>query len=264
MNRFIPLLLCLIVGCGSANAGFLASPSQKPRSQPTPKVEKIVRDNPTPVTPVISLPEKITANPGAWIVLKAITNCPHVVWLNEDDNLNVLPEELLSDPFVTVASCIIPGEYRIKAIAALADQPVQSNWCIITVLGAQPPPGPGPAPVPPVPPVPPTPVVVKSANLTVVTLDDATKRTPALAAMLGDPYWQIMATKGHTRRQYNTTNQDAMTTYAEQLRLNGGLPCVIIMDSKTLKWLNKSPDDLKLPANPQSLKALISKYTDNL
>ncbi len=191
-----------------------------------------------------------------------------------------------------MAWALTPGEYGVRAYGGDSI----SNECIVVVTenesakpgppgprgppgpagpkgdkgdtgetGPPGPPAPGPNPPPGPGPNPPTPIV-KAVKLIVRTVDNAELRgrTPGLARFMADPYWQTVRSKGHDVRQFNSTNADAMSAYDEQIRLNGGLPTIIIMDAVGNRWLNKDQADLKLPGSASSLKALLMKFTDNI
>lgn len=216
------------------------------------------------VQPELHMPDVIEGEPDDFIKIKAETNCEEIVFYPVTKGLKVFPREFLNPEVAKAATIVIAkleGDYTMIAVGALNSKVAGPVEFIVRVGHApQPPPGPGPGPIPPGP----NPPVVKVQNLMIITLDDAVKRNPGIAAVLTDPYWQQIATKGHQRRQYNTTNAEAVSTYAEQLKANGGLPVVIVLDAATMKWLNRSPEELKLPANAASLKTLLARYTDNL
>lgn len=288
MNRFLPLLLCLLVGCtwahGSTSDKTLKSKAARVKADPAPDPIPPSPNPPEPppvVVPSVSLPATLTVKAGGWLFITAATNCQHVIWLEDDpeNNLNVFPEELLVNKFVTVVSSMVPGEYRIMAVAAAADQPAESNWCVITVTGAQPPPAP-PTPLPtpnpptPNPPNPPAPVPVTAAKLLIVVITDANKPTTQVDALFSDPYFAIgsgrlvpadsLWAKGHRYVRYTSASTPAgvpvTTTYAAQIAANGGYPPIILMDQVTHKVLN-SGADLALPASVSSFKTLIARYT---
>jgi hypothetical protein len=197
---------------------------------------------------------------GSWLPIEADTNCHKAIFETPDDNLNIFPDGQLADPLKTVVSAIVPGQYRIKAIAASADVPVMSAWCIITVTGAQPP----PAPVPPKPdpqpfPVPPPPAP-QTVNLRVITIDDVTARTPATAAILADPFWYTLKSPQVQWLKKDLNSTSTKSNYADVIRLNGGVPCVGIWNADTNQWLNNNADDTKLPATIDGLKTLLRKY----
>jgi hypothetical protein len=260
-----------------------AEPEPQPQPQPTPEPAPTPvppqpvppPDPPPPVIPTVILPSVVTANPGAWIKLKAVTNCKHVVWVNDDTtgNLNVLDSEMLTDPFLTIASSIVPGQYRIKAVAALADQPVQSDWCVITILGARPPPPvppdpPKPPPTPPEPTPPPEPVPPPeppaSAALSLVTIDNFAARSKATSALMADrKYWDSLKAVGHSYWIMDSNNTVQTAAYKPQVDAAGGIPIIMIVDSKgKLLAAVRFPMDAAGKANPSKdwVNSLIAKY----
>lgn len=291
MKRFVPLLLCVIVGCAEVSGGIhpfgtgrtAEKPAVKEVAAVTPAPDPAVADmqrraaaaSPLAARPLYSaadpaerhlvLPQIIEGEVDDWIVIRPDTNYPVVKYISLDRGLKVFPSGMLSSHVDTVVEAKAAGDYRMAAIAAEGDEPTDPLMFIVRVGHApQPPPGPGPQPPGPNPPGPTPPPVVKAAKLIVVTIDDAKKRTPELTKTLMDPYWQMIRSKGHRVDQYNATNANVMETYAPQIKANGGLPTIVIMDAAGNKWLNKDPADQKLPANAESLKALLQKFTDNL
>lgn len=265
-------LLILIYLAGTVSAGWSLAPkpapahrmaavrvgddpSPQPSPQPAPEPP---RPAPAPdVRPYVALPASLTVPAGGWLSIDAETNCREVKFKSPDTGLNLFPEGKLADPFGTVVSSLVPGQYRIMAFAAMADVPAVSDWCIITVTGAQPPPGPGPGPGPgPTPP----PAPVTAAKLWIITVDDATARTQATAAVLGQTAaWREFTTAGHSYRQLNKTTPEAAAFTKFTSQVKG--PCLILMDADTKKVLNNTPADLALPATMDGVKALVAKYT---
>jgi hypothetical protein len=240
----------------------------------TVKVKPPSRSRASADAPQLSL-QDYTVTVGEHLLIEAQTNCVNVkFFLMDGPGLSQLPS-VTSDgtpvlnPALTKAIVVqgtVPGEYRLLAYASLNDVLTPPVIATITVEGhgPQPPPGPGPGPQPPPAPTP-TPVV-KSAKLFVFTIDNAEKRTAALTRVLNDPYWFALQAKGHSFAKYNTTRADVMGVCATELKANGGdgVPIIIIRDAATNKWLNKDPADLRMPADAASLKALISRYTDQV
>lgn len=225
MKRHLSLLLLVaVVGCSAANGGPLfitSSPGKGPtkdvattttttkpavkESQTTAPSHRAAADVVPTFTPSLTLPAALNVKAGKWLFVTATTNCAHVIWEVYDptDDLSIFPEEMLTNPFMTVISSNVPGQYRIKAIAAVADQPVESDWCVITVLGAQPPPNP-PDPPKPQPPAPPVPVV--TGPLQIVVIENYAGRTQA-GASLDIAYWQKIRGAGNTVYLMDSNNQ---------------------------------------------------------
>lgn len=274
VTRVLPLLFCFLLS-SSVEADIFAR--AKPKTEVKTKISnEIASVSGSPASklrvdpiPTISLPESISANPGAWIVLRAVTTCPHILWVNDDTSgdLNVLDSELLADPYVTIASSVVPGEqYRIKAIAASADVPIQSNWCVITINGPRPPPGPSPdptpTPTPPTPgptppPAPPTPVI--TGPLQIITLDNAAARTPAIASVVGNiNYWQAIRKAGNSIYLMDSNSPQA-GQYAAWVQKAGGLPIVMFGSLDANKKLVIAGVE-KLPPDTNGMNTLILKY----
>lgn len=252
-------------------------PSPPPDPVPVPPTPQPLPPVPNPVIedPYLELPAQIDADIGDWVEVTAKTNCKRVTWRVIDRGLKKFPDRQLIDPLSTVVSSLIPGSYRLEGIAARGDVPIYAET-IIVLHGPQPPPAPTPVPVPPqpAPPVPvPTPTPVPpppappsnptAAKLWIVTVDNVLSRDAKTAQVLTNvTFWSDLKNQGHQWMKLNTTEK-AAAAYATQVKANGGVPCVIIMDaSKTdHNWLNQNPDDMKLPGTVEGLKALISKYT---
>jgi hypothetical protein len=277
MNWKLVVAMLVCMGCGSVEGEWSLSPrkavvpavivdpqpvppSPSPPPQPTP-IPPVVK------TPYVSLPPMLTVKAGGWLPIEADTNCPKVIFETPDDDLNLFPDGQLSDPLKTVVSAIVPGQYRIKAIAAMADVPCMSQWCIITVTGAQPPPPPpppGPPPGPTPDPTPNPPAPFTTANLWIVTVDDVTVRSPATAKILTDPFWFTLTLPRFQYAKLDLNSTGVKNSYADLLQLNGGQPAIGIFDMKSRVWLNQNAADTKLPATVDGLKTLIRKYGGQL
>ena len=132
MNKMIAILVFLL-----CSAGLLAEP------------------------PRIKTPETISGHVGGFIVLRAETDGPSVVFYPIDAGLNVFPQELLVDKKATVVTASHPGRYRILCYTGNQDGPSLPSITTVIVSSPQPgptPPEPSPPPTPPEPsPVPPNP-----------------------------------------------------------------------------------------------------------
>lgn len=219
---------------------------------------------PPPAPPEIelTLPDIIPGDPGTFITVNAVTNCAEVEFFALDKGLAVFPRKMLTTATATVVTAVQPGDYRLLAYTAMGDVPSAPVQTIVRVGHApQPlpvPPGPQPPPVPP-PPAP-TPGIETASQLWIVVVDDITRRQPATAAILADPIWRSFMAAGHQYRQYDTADPKSKD-FKTQLDANGGQPVIVLMSRANNHWLNKNPDDLKLPATPAGVQALVNKYT---
>lgn len=271
------LILLCIAGCAQAAAESpsrmfeLKRPAKSaaavmPRQEPIADIEPPamasvavkMRDEPLdPPAPSLSLPESVAGDVGAFISVKATTNGSDVRWVALDKGLNVFPAEQLRDSRGTVVTSSAAGNYRLLAYTALGGVPSDPRICMVVVNGAQPPPEP---PVPPKPPDPPKPPVVVPQNLWIVTVDDWGARTPTVAAMMSNvTLWQGFTAQGHQFRQLNKTDPAVAAKFSEQIKLNGGIPIVVLM-TQDGTWLNKDPADMKFPATTEGMAALVRKY----
>jgi UDP:flavonoid glycosyltransferase YjiC (YdhE family) len=236
-------------------------PVPPPDPNPEPKPAPIEE----PESPFIELPERVEGDVGNFIQVKAKTNGSEVRWFAADKGLNVFPAGSLRDSKTTVVTSMTPGEYRLVAYTALGNEPSDPVTTRIVVTGhaPQPPPQPTPQPVPPPqpPPPPPQPPVVTASQLWIVTIDDAAARTDQIASVLGDTqFWYGLKAQGH--KFINLDKRDPqIANYKAQIDANGGIPCVVIMDAATSKWLNKTPADMRLPTTTAGVQQLVSKYT---
>lgn len=301
MKRFLPILLLLIVGCANGQANDSGTPAAVHHFKAAP-VKAVFKADPAPQASV-TLPESLTVKAGNWKFITADTTLPHIKWIIGDatDDLNMLPEELLVKPLITGVWSMTPGEYRIMAVGADASQqPIESNWCIITIIendaakpGPPGPPGPrgppgeqgpkgdtgpqGPPGGDPVPPPPDPQPPVKAARLVLIFIVEAGKPSPVAGALLSDPYFAVgsgklipadsLWAKGHRYLPYTSAsvagNGPISSIYAREIAASGSYPLVIIMNADTMDWLNRSPADMRLPPNVAGMKALLSRYTPN-
>jgi hypothetical protein len=254
-------------------------PGPGPQPQPQP--------NPVPVQPELELPATVEGDAGTFIPIKGKTNGKEVKWVSMDKGLAVFPAGMLRDATATVVQSAVGGQYRLLAYTARGDVPSDPVVVMVVVHGPQPPPNPVPPnPVPPGPgpqpnPVTPAPTppdgVLKSSNLWIIPIDDISKRSayPQVAALLTDTkFWYAQKAAGHQFEIVNITDTRNMARFKTQIDLNGGLPCVVIMDANVTtwtdkngvkqtgnRWLNQDPKDLALPANTASMQALINKFS---
>lgn len=228
-----------------------------PAPEPTPPEPP---PDPKPVAPAtIELPPTLTGTTGDWLELSAKLNWepvsrPVIVFDSPDvgKGIKVFPANQLLDPTKTVFEGVIPGQYRIRAIAARADVPIFSNWCIITITGAQPPPAPTPPPGPMPPPAP----VPTASKLWIVTFDNVTATTPQTASVRGNiAFWNGLKAQGHSFKHMNITQAEA-AGFAQYVKK---LPAIVIMDPNTKKVLNA--DELDLPPTIDGVTALVKKYS---
>ncbi len=303
MKRFLPLLLCILVGC----AGAHGSAPDKTNTAAVHRVKAGPVDPPPgpppDALPTIRLPETLTIKVGKWVTITADTTLPRVRWIksDDDDDLNVEDEDFYPQPLKTRIWSMSPGEYRLMADGADSNRnAVHSNWLVVTVVesessrpgppGPRGPPGPqgergpkgdkgdpGGDPVPPEPNPPDPQPPVKAARLLLIFIVEAGKPSPAAGALLSDSYFAVgngklippdsLWAKGHRYRAYTSAsvagNGPISSIYAQPIAAAGSYPLVIIMNADTSDWLNRSPADMKLPPNVAGMKALLSKYTVN-
>lgn len=98
----------------------------------------------------LTLPDKITGQPGAFIQVPATTTGAVVKWYAVDPGLNLFPVDLLKNTKTAVVVAPNAGSYRLLAYTSDASGPSDPAVCTITVVSPTP-------PVPPTPPTPPTP-----------------------------------------------------------------------------------------------------------
>ena len=158
------IIVLMLVG---SPAGWRAFAQTPPAPKP-PAPEPI----PAPVIPSaeLTLPMQVTGEVGAFIRVRATTDCKTVKWLAMDPGLNVFPADLLKNSLSTVVIGGKPGVYRLLAYTAWGDEP--SNPAITMVIVTAPvDPTPGPGPNPPTP-NPPTPAPGQISVLIVDNVDD--------------------------------------------------------------------------------------------
>ena len=97
------------------------------------------------------LPPEVKGQPGAFIQVPAMTDCPHVMWYSPDVGLNVFPVQLLKDSKTAVVTATSPGRYRLVAWVAKDSEPSSPAVCVVVVGDAPEPQPPGPGPKPPEP-----------------------------------------------------------------------------------------------------------------
>lgn len=100
----------------------------------------------------LKLPTEVKGEPGAFVPIKAETDCATVKWIAIDAGLNLFPVELLKDTKTAVVSSTKAGRYRVFAVAAKGDIPTDPAICVVVIgtptPGPTPDPGPGPTPGP--------------------------------------------------------------------------------------------------------------------
>jgi hypothetical protein len=103
----------------------------------------------------LKVPERVTGEPGAFLVVKADTDGTACRWLALDAGLNVFPPDMLTDKRATVVTAHRAGRYRLLCYTAVGNEPSEPALCLIVVGEPGPEPGPGPGPGPgPEPPAP--------------------------------------------------------------------------------------------------------------
>lgn len=158
--------------------------------------------------PYVKLPATVQGAPGSFITIPADTNGNAVAWRAVDPGLNLFPVSLLKDTKTAVVTGSTPGNYRVWAYTALADQPSDIAECVVTI--GKPPPGPGPGPGP-------TDPLTKALQ----AAKDA-DADPTNFAVLVAAYKAMALTAG---QQPVKTNADAVAWIRSQIHLpQGSLP----------------------------------------
>ncbi len=252
-------------------------PQPGPMPQPVPPQPQPAPPDPHPaILPVLAVANYV-GDVGQHILVRADTNCSNVKFFVIDQKgLSLIPPDGITTapvPDAIVVQASAPGQYRMLAYASLNDITTNPVLFTITVTGLapQPPPAPQPQPQPqpqPLPPAPaPQPAPVTAAKLWIVTVDDVSARTEVTAAVLGDVIlWAqdgragSLKAQGHQWVKLNVTDPQ-VPNFDKMLKLNGGIPCVVILDAMTKKWLNQSASDTRLPNTVAGMQALINKYS---
>lgn len=290
VKYLIPVCLCLVAGnsWGGWTLGAKPNTPVPVRLQPVPQTEPLPAARPaeagTAVTlngqafrvgqaaadpeptpgpvspPQVTLPATYKSAMGL-VILKAECNYPEMysglVWESPDD-LEFHSDAIELKPGYILATAQTPGEKRLRAIGAIGNKPALSDWCVITVQGAQPPPQPEPKPDPKPDPQPqPGPT---AAKLWIVTITDSV--TPReISAVLGDvATWQGFKAAGHQYIQLDSRDPQAAPYLPWMAKAGGSTVC--LLDAVTKKCLNcNQPADLKIPTTAAGLKTLINKYS---
>jgi hypothetical protein len=100
----------------------------------------------------ISLPPKVQADPGTFIVVQAQTKGDVVRWYCTTPGLSMIPPALLKDTKTVVLIASKPGTYTLICWTALNGQPTDHACCQIVVGQSPEPPTPTPTPGPTPPP----------------------------------------------------------------------------------------------------------------
>jgi hypothetical protein len=210
--------------------------------------------------PVVSLPAKVEAQPGAMVKIQASTNAGQVWWDCSSGGQLI--------PLDSEHSCIFDapkeGVYQVEALVAKSSKIARAH-CTILVGQAPPPVPPGPQPpVPPVPPPGPAPIPEAGFRVLVVLPHQAKLPREQLDALLSQEVRQYLDSKcvvgpdGKTKEwriwdeTTNPGNESALWQAAFK-RSRQGLPWIVISTGQ-------AGYEGPLPANKDDLLQLLKKY----
>lgn len=193
----------------------------------------------TAAPPTLTLPDKVTGAPGAFVTVSAMTTGKSVSWLVLDQGLNLFPVNLLKDSHTAVVTSGTPGIYRLLAVTALGDEISVPAICAVTILASTPPPAPTPSPTPTPAPTPtptppqPTPSPSTKAVWAIVVIDN-NARTVALGQLLSSQ----ALTQGLQARSVKLRVLDitdpliASNGYQPAIAAAGGTPALLLYGDK--------------------------------
>jgi len=201
--------------------------------------------------PPLSVPAKVTGQPGSFVTVKADTPGKTVRWLVLDAGLNLFPIDLLKDTHTAVAVSSTPGTYRLLAVTAVADEVSAPAICQVVIEGAAPAPAPTPAPGPTPAPVPDPAGKVAWA----IVIVDNNARTPQIGQLVSSP--GLIATlreRGIGYRVFDVRDPLIQSLrYQPFLNEAGGAPALLLL-SDTGKRLKA----IRLPADAASFLAALA------
>lgn len=210
---------------------------------------------PIPQGPVITLPQIVAGDVGAFIQVVADTNGKEVKWISLTPGLNIIPQDKLIDHHCTIVCSPQPGQYILLAYTALGDMPSDPASVSINIQAPIPPPNPDPQPTPT--PVPPTPV---AKHLWLITVENSLNRSQAMAALItNSSYWQGLKDKGHKPFHFTDLTDPKATSFQALVNKAGGVPCLIVMDVDSGKALDALP--IPTTVSTSFVDAVVTKYT---
>lgn len=183
----------------------------------------------TAAAPELSVPAKVSGQPGAFVSVAAKTSGKTVAWLSLDAGLHLFPVELLRDSHTAVVSSGTPGSYRLLAVTAAGDEVSQPAVCTVVIEGPAPAPAPAPAPQPSPQPAP---QPVGRAAWAIVVVDN-TARTPAIGQLLGSQSLLLgLKSRGVTLRVLDVTDPLVKENgYRPSVDTAGGPPVLLVYDA---------------------------------
>lgn len=190
----------------------------------------------------LTLPATLTVAQNGQADVTATSDCTDIKWFVPENPGLVVMEYGKHGGKITDITVIglQPGTYRIKAIGALNGKLSPVAVCTVTVPGAPTPPTPGPGPTP-------TPTASK---LWIVTLDDATKRTPGAMTVLGaESFWASLSAKGDKFSKLDITDPKAQAFS----KYSSTTPAMVVMNQTDGTVLWSGP----LPATVDALSTLL-------
>jgi hypothetical protein len=102
----------------------------------------------------VKLPVEVKGIRGAFVVVRAETDCASLKWLVLDSGLSLIPPDLLKDSKVAIIQASEDGRYRLLAYGAKGDSASEPSICTVVIGSPAPGPDPGPGPGPKPPPSP--------------------------------------------------------------------------------------------------------------
>lgn len=174
--------------------------------------------------PSLTLPARVSGQPGAFLTVAAQTSGKNVAWLVIDPGLNLFPVSLLKDSKTAVVTSGVPGKYRLLAVTAAGDEVSQPAVCEIVIEGTKPAPVPAPTPVP----TPPAPPAAK-VSWAIVVLDNS-KRTPAVGQLVSSPtLLAALQQRGISYRVLDVNDPLVMQNHYEAaVQAAGGTPALLL------------------------------------
>lgn len=210
--------------------------------------------------PGVTLPAKVEAEAGGFVVLKATTAGKRVKFLPLDPLLKQLDPGLLKDGKTGVFVAPV-GTYRVLAYSAVDGDPTEPAVCLV-VVGSGVNPGPGPSPVPPVPVPPPDPLpgpVKLPYHLLVI--EETNDAGAGRGAILADvALRQRLVDKGHKMRFVDKDVRDSTGQVPTDLKpylaraAGKALPLLFVVDSA-----GKVLSEAQRPADAAGFLTLLTK-----
>ncbi len=202
--------------------------------------------------PSLTLPNKVSGAPGAFLSVSATTTGKNVAWFVVDPGLNLFPVSLLKDTHTAVVTSGTPGTYRLLAITAAGDEISPPAVCSVVIEGAAPTPAPSPSPTPTPTPTP-TPAPALTAKWAIVVLDNST-RTPAIGQLISSATLiQTLLARGVVYRVLDVTDPlVSAKNYGPAIAAAGGTPALLVFAANGTRI-----KAVRLPADEASFLAAI-------